>query len=79
MFGHQRLVKSVDDKPQYGCREIFQATRRGNGATGRNSTDHSPQVRTTIDSRFPKPHAVGTRLNILSKQLNNTDDSIWQY
>ncbi|GBL54176.1 hypothetical protein AVEN_190426-1 [Araneus ventricosus] len=34
------------------CRYICQATRRWNDATGRNSTDHSPQVRTLSDSRF---------------------------
>ncbi|GBM43024.1 hypothetical protein AVEN_88619-1 [Araneus ventricosus] len=34
------------------CQEICQATRLRNGATGRNSTDHSPQVRTSSDSRF---------------------------
>ncbi|GBM02293.1 hypothetical protein AVEN_108832-1 [Araneus ventricosus] len=45
------------------CREICQATCRSNGATGQNSTEHSPQVRTSSDSRFAKPHAVGTRLN----------------
>ncbi|GBL69406.1 hypothetical protein AVEN_11667-1 [Araneus ventricosus] len=44
------------------CREICQATRFGKGANGRNSTDHSPHVRTSRDSRFAKPHAVGTRL-----------------
>ncbi|GBO05713.1 hypothetical protein AVEN_145228-1 [Araneus ventricosus] len=33
-----------------------------NGATVQNSTDHTPQVRTSNDSRFAKPHAVGTRL-----------------
>ncbi|GBM50167.1 hypothetical protein AVEN_50061-2-1, partial [Araneus ventricosus] len=42
--------------------DICQATRRGNGATGRNPTDHSPQLRTSSVSRFSKPHAVGTRL-----------------
>ncbi|GBM00793.1 hypothetical protein AVEN_257324-1 [Araneus ventricosus] len=51
------------------CREIFQAMCRGNGATGRNSTDHSPQVRTSSDSKFAKPHAVGTRLYLSSKVL----------
>ncbi|GBO13389.1 EF-hand domain-containing protein 1 [Araneus ventricosus] len=34
------------------CRDICQAT----------STDHSTQVGTSSDSRFAKPHAVGTRL-----------------
>ncbi|GBM58593.1 hypothetical protein AVEN_166984-1 [Araneus ventricosus] len=46
------------------CREICQATSRGNGATTvyKYSTDHSPQVRTSSESRFDKPHAVGTSL-----------------
>ncbi|GBM89502.1 Neurogenic locus Notch protein [Araneus ventricosus] len=44
------------------CRDICQATSSGNGATGRNSTDHSPQVRTSSNSRFAKPLAVGKRL-----------------
>ncbi|GBM73239.1 hypothetical protein AVEN_94685-1 [Araneus ventricosus] len=45
------------------CRRICQATRRGKVVTGRNSTDHSPQVRTLSDSRFCKATHVGTRLN----------------
>ncbi|GBO00512.1 hypothetical protein AVEN_132809-1 [Araneus ventricosus] len=44
------------------CREICPATRRRDGVTARNSTDHSPQVRTSSDSRFAKPQTVGTRL-----------------
>ncbi|GBN04382.1 hypothetical protein AVEN_100349-1 [Araneus ventricosus] len=32
------------------CRDICQATRRWNGAIGRNSTEHSPQVRTSSGS-----------------------------
>ncbi|GBN64345.1 hypothetical protein AVEN_2665-1 [Araneus ventricosus] len=51
------------------CREICQATRRHNGATGRNSTDYSPQVRTSDDSRFAKPHVVGTRLWLTLKPV----------
>ncbi|GBM80987.1 hypothetical protein AVEN_156801-1 [Araneus ventricosus] len=62
----------MDDKPQlrsyalslyelYPRFALFlfvrQGTRHGNGATCRNSTDHSPQERT---SRFDKAHAVGT-------------------
>ncbi|GBL73434.1 hypothetical protein AVEN_145809-1 [Araneus ventricosus] len=31
------------------CREICQATRRRNFVADRNSTDHSPQVRTSSD------------------------------
>ncbi|GBN91304.1 hypothetical protein AVEN_31561-1 [Araneus ventricosus] len=46
--------------PLEHCQEICQATRRENTAIGWNSTDHSPQVRTSSDSRFAKPHAVGT-------------------
>ncbi|GBN35371.1 hypothetical protein AVEN_163366-1 [Araneus ventricosus] len=38
-------------------REICQATRSRNGSTGWNSIDHSPQVRTSSNSRFAKPHA----------------------
>ncbi|GBO01869.1 hypothetical protein AVEN_182593-1 [Araneus ventricosus] len=34
------------------CREICQAMCRRNVATVRNSIDHSPQVRTSSDSRF---------------------------
>ncbi|GBN16582.1 RNA-directed DNA polymerase from mobile element jockey [Araneus ventricosus] len=44
----------MDEKLQYGYREICQAMRRGYGAAGRNSTDHSPQVRTSSDSRKSK-------------------------
>ncbi|GBM75189.1 hypothetical protein AVEN_129211-1 [Araneus ventricosus] len=59
----------MGDKPQYGCREICQATHRKNGASGRNSTDHSPQVRTSSDSRFAKPHAMETRLKAIEDKL----------
>ncbi|GBL63330.1 hypothetical protein AVEN_170765-1 [Araneus ventricosus] len=34
----------------------------GTALTVKNSTDHSPQVRTSSDSKFAKPHAVVTRL-----------------
>ncbi|GBN02271.1 hypothetical protein AVEN_209048-1 [Araneus ventricosus] len=34
------------------CREICKATRLRNGTTGRNSTDHIPQVRISSDQRF---------------------------
>ncbi|GBL87920.1 hypothetical protein AVEN_192084-1 [Araneus ventricosus] len=44
--------------------EICQITRRGKGATCWNSIDHRSQVRTSSDSRFAKPHAVGTRFNM---------------
>ncbi|GBM81754.1 hypothetical protein AVEN_13471-1 [Araneus ventricosus] len=51
-------------------REICQATPHGNGATGRNSIDHSPQVRTSSNSRFTKPHAMGTRLYRIHKHAH---------
>ncbi|GBN01091.1 hypothetical protein AVEN_198803-1 [Araneus ventricosus] len=41
--------------------EVCPATRRGNGASDWNSTDHSPQVRTSSDSRFAKPQGVVKR------------------
>ncbi|GBL84792.1 hypothetical protein AVEN_93828-1 [Araneus ventricosus] len=42
------------------CRQICQATRRLNSATGRNSTDHKYEPRATRG--FTEPHAMGTRL-----------------
>ncbi|GBN58231.1 hypothetical protein AVEN_20821-1, partial [Araneus ventricosus] len=42
--------------------EVCQATCRGNGATGQNSIQNSPQVRTSSDLRFAMPRVVGTRL-----------------
>ncbi|GBM35352.1 hypothetical protein AVEN_90673-1 [Araneus ventricosus] len=37
----RQCIRSLDR-----CREICQGMHRGNGATVRNFTDHSPQVRT---------------------------------
>ncbi|GBM17816.1 hypothetical protein AVEN_99687-1 [Araneus ventricosus] len=55
------------------CREIFQATRRWNGATGRNSTDHSPQLGTSSDSRF---YQATRHVNKALKEHNNAGSSM---
>ncbi|GBN94195.1 hypothetical protein AVEN_10036-1 [Araneus ventricosus] len=45
------------------CREICQAMRRWNGVTGRNSPDHSPQMRTSSDSKFGQVTRYWNKLN----------------
>ncbi|GBN12062.1 hypothetical protein AVEN_190415-1 [Araneus ventricosus] len=56
------------------CPDIGLATRHGNGTTCWNSTDHSPQVRSSSGSGFAKPHDVGTRLyHVQMHTLAQTD------
>ncbi|GBN62610.1 hypothetical protein AVEN_8352-1 [Araneus ventricosus] len=60
--GRRRLcIRSLER-----CQEIGQATRSFQGASVRNSTDHSPHIRTSKDSWFAKLQAVRTRINSLN-------------
>ncbi|GBN07381.1 hypothetical protein AVEN_11111-1 [Araneus ventricosus] len=51
----------MDDKPQCGCREICQATRRGEGATGQDSTDLKYEPRATRSLPRQTPWEQGLR------------------